>query len=341
MIIFKKYYILEQSKELENALTNVLSRLEANEFLVKIKGRRVFAYTKDNRRLAMDRIIKLFSDRQPTLIKPVTRSIRNISTIGYISLNNGIDVVVKPIGGGRKDAEIKASNDLNDLIQRANEKEEGPIKIKIGDEVIEGIVSANSERITGDPKADIVLINADNKEVGFISHKKEGGPAAFQQYGGISKEAGLEIYNNPIVEDFLKTIKDYMQEKFNTNVAENGMSFKREIPDSIEGKNLLGKSVYGPDWSLNSKNYGREFVNCIGQGNPKLKRKDEYYVLDFSDTMHTSDEIDWVFKGGYKAYLAATFRTDRRIEGEDFVLENLRGGIYPKEFISHRKAILI
>lgn len=44
--------------------------------------------------------------------------------------------------------------------------------------------------VRGDPKADIIICADKNRPLApnsiYISHKKEGGPEAFQQYGGIS-----------------------------------------------------------------------------------------------------------------------------------------------------------
>ena len=287
----------------------------------------------------MDKILDIFKDQNAKFVKPDNKTISNISSIGLISLDNNVTIVVKPIDKNRKEAEERASNDLDALVKEAVEKNGGPVTIKIGKYKIKNIVKASSKHIIGDPKADITLIDDKEKEVGFISHKKEGGSSAFQQYSGLSKDSGVEIYNSKLVKDFIKDIYDYIKSNYNSNIAQSGMSFKREVPEDSQGKKLVGKSVYGFDWNQGSKNFGRNFVQCIGQGDPVLKGKGKIYELNFSETMHTADDISWAFKGDYRAFFAATFRSGRRIESDGKVVENLRGGIYPEGFISGRNAI--
>jgi len=339
MIIFKKFLIINEAKNREEILTDIISRLESNEFLVKIKNNRVYAYTKGNRLSAMNKILEIFKDKNARFIKPDNKTVRNLSSIGVISLDGDITVIVKPLGRNRKEAEEKASNDLDKLIKDAVNENGGPITVKIGDLKLKNIVSASSKHIVGDPKADITLIDNKDKEIGFISHKKEGGASSFQQYSGLSKQSGVEIYNNKLVKNFIKDIHEYMESNYNSNVAESGMSFKRKVPNSTEGKKLVGMSVFGFNWTLGGKNFSRNFVQCIGQGDPILKKQGKVYELDFFDAMHVSKDIAWAFKGEYRAYFAATYRVGRRIESEDIIVENLRGGIYPEGFISGRNAI--
>ena len=338
MIIFKKYLIIQEAASREEALTDIITRLESNNFLVKIKNNRVYAFTKENRIKAMGEIVQIFQDKNAKFIKPDNKTIRNISTIGVIALQDNIMIVVKPIGVNRKEAEEMATNDLDKLIKDAVLEDGKPITVAIGDIELEDIVSASSKHITGDPKADIVLMDSKDNEVGFISHKKEGGATAFQQYSGLSKKSGIDIYNNGLVKDFIKDIHEHLKNDFDTNIAQSGMSFKRKVSNNTEGKKLVSKSVYGSNWAAGSKKFDRNFVQCIGQGKPKLKKNGNVYDLDFSDAMHTYNDISWAFKGEYRAYFAATYRVGRKIETEGIIVENLRGGIYPKGFITDRNA---
>lgn len=94
------------------------------------------------------------------------------TSIGFIPAK----FVKKPSGFKAMDAEIFATNELDSLIKRAvSENGENGINVKVGKFTIKDVVSASSEHIKGDPKADIALFDSKGKEVGFISHKKEGG----------------------------------------------------------------------------------------------------------------------------------------------------------------------
>jgi len=337
MINFKKFFLINEETSKEELLTQIIVKLESLGYLVKIKNGRAIAYTKGNRYDALKNILNNFEGS--TYLKPDSEQVRRIASIGYIVLNNGLSIVVKPVGGNRKDAEEKASNDLDKLIKDAIAEEGGPITVKIGDEEFDNIKEASTKRLKGDPKADIALIDDNDDMVAFISHKKAGGAGAFQQYGGLSEKSSSEIFMSPLVKDFIKEISEYLNKRDLNNIAQAGMSFLKMLPKDEEAKKLVGKSIYGKDWQVGSKNFGENFVNCIGQGDPELNKEGEIYALDFSDEMHTSDDLSWAFEGDYEACLAATYRQDRKLKSDSVTLINLRGGIYPIAMLLGRRFI--
>ena len=77
---------------------------------------------------------------------------------------------------------VKVQNDLKKLI-----KEYGSVRLKVGDELYD---VTDFKQVSGRPKADMVFTNKGNNVI-FVSHKKGGAPAAFQQYGGFA--ADLQI----------------------------------------------------------------------------------------------------------------------------------------------------
>jgi len=268
-----------------------------------------------------------------------TQGALRISSIGIIKVDSSIEIVVKPKSKNVLKAEEEATDSLIALIKDAVEQTGSPITVMIGSYKIENVVTAGSNQIKGDPKADIALIDDKGKEVGFISHKKEGGAAAFQQYGGISKQAGDKIYNHKLVIDFVKDLEQNTGGK-----GASGKSAYRYIPNTRDGKNLVGMSVYGPDYNGGGR-FNRQSVHCIGQGAPALIKKASgpvgVYDLKFSEAIHTANEIDWAFKGTYKAIFGATYRAGRKITVKGGNVTNMRGGIYPYDFIAGRKAIEI
>lgn len=268
-------------------------------------------------------------DKSPAALK--------ISSIGIIKVDPVTEIVVKPKSRNVLAAEEEATNALIGLIKDAVEQTGSPITLMIGPYKIENVVGAGSNQIKGDPKADIALLNNIGKEVGFISHKKEGGATAFQQYGGISAGAGDKIHNHKLVIDFVKTLDAETEGK-----GSSGKSLYRYVPKTPEGKQLVGMSVYGPDYSAGRRAFGRQSVHCIGQGSPILTLKQSgpvgVYTLSFSEATHTANEIDWAFSGSYKAVFAATYRAGRKIIVKGSNVSNMRGGIYPYNFVSGRKA---
>lgn len=236
-------------------------------------------------------------------------------------------------------AEQEATRSLIDLIGKANEDERKPITILLGNYRLLNVTGAGADQIRGDPKADIALIDNNNREVGFISHKKAGGAKAYQQYGGISKKSGTAIYQSPIVNAFVRDLEMIVKQQNENNLLTSGQAFYRIIPNDPEGRRLVAKSIYGPNHSGGNVGFGRESVHCIGQGSPILNKSGPgIYKLTFSESIHYAKELDWCFKGPYAAILAATYRGGRKVENSGMVIRNVRAGIYPYDFISNRKA---
>jgi hypothetical protein len=335
MVIFKKFYLLNETNN------EVISRLQGSGYEVKAAGNKIKVYTRDNRQKEIQNLIQLFSDKGAAFLKPDTKSIIRLSSTGVVSLSDGTILIVKPLGRDVRGAEKLATNDLDKLISEYVKIEGKPIIVKIGDDKFENIVKASSEHIKGNPKADIALINDRNIEVAFISHKKGGGAMAFQSYSGLGRLSGLEIYSSPIVKSFVKDVTSYLFTNYGTNQAPPGTSFKREIPNDSEGIKIIGKAVYGSNWTEGGKSFERNFVNCIGQGNPELVKVGDCYELSFSEEFRTYKDVSWAFSGEYKAYLGATYRLGRSIENDGFIANNLRGVICPISMLSRRKVVEI
>lgn len=320
----------------------VKNTLVGHGYITKDVTRSRIAIVTDKRQAALDHAMEIFKKHNPRLVKDA--SALRISSLGIIQLN-GVQIIAKPATKNVLKAEQEATEALIGVIRQAVQQEGKPITVKIGKYSIPNVITAGSDQIKGDPKADIALIDSAGKEVGFISHKKEGGAKAYQQYGGISKERAQAdktlslIYDDILVYNFVKDLGNYLKTNVGKLTAKSGTSVWREIPQSL-GKMLVGRSVYGLRWRQGKPGtFNRDSVHCIGQGKPILTRNTNGdYDLTFSETMHTADDISWAFKGEYKAILAATFRQGRRIENKGIVITDMRGGVYPYDFISGRKA---
>jgi hypothetical protein len=330
MLSFKRF-IKEDNEEM--TIDSLKKELESFGYSTKPITRTRIAIVTDRRQAALSHAQEIFKRMNPKLLKD-TRSL-NISSLGILQVGN-FQIIAKPASKNVLKAEQEATESLVKLIKEAVEQEGKPLTIMIGNYKIENVVSAGADQIRNDPKADIALINDSKNEVGFISHKKEGGAKAYQQYGGISSSAGESIYENPLVKLFVEDLNRIV----NNRSARSGESYWRFIPNNQVGKMLVGHSVYGPNWRWGrSKTFNRNSVHCIGQGKPILtKGTNGSYSLTFSEAMHTADDLDWAFTGPYKAILAVTYRAGRNVENGRIKISNFRGGIYPYDFISGRRA---
>ena len=243
--------------------------------------------------------------------------------------------------------ELKYLNDLNGMIYEEIKKHlKDPrsmmdklcpgLTVKVGKHTFNDVVGVN--KVSGTPKADLVLVSCKNKKligVCFISHKKGGGAKAFQQYGGISKQSGDIIYGDNLVKKYVEDLRNAV----GNDTASSGQSFYRYIENNVNGKKLVGRSVYGPDWNGGST-FGIDSVHCIAQGDPVLtKQNGNVYKLNASDSLHTANDINWAFNNDYKAVFASTYRAGRKTDSQSGVfVNNLRSGIYPYQFVANRNA---
>tara|TARA_R110000822_G_scaffold14082_12_gene49699 strand:+ start:1398 stop:2363 length:966 start_codon:yes stop_codon:yes gene_type:complete len=305
--------------------------------LKRVTGSRVAIVT-DKRQAAINHVMEIFKNDKPQLTRD--DSALRISSLGVVKVDR-FQIIAKPATKNVLKAEQEATESLIKLIRDACDQEGKAIDIQIGRYTLKNCNDAGSDQIKGDPKADIAILDDKGKEVGFISHKKEGGAKAFQQYGGISRSAGDNIYNDKMVQDFVKDLREQMQLYFGADRAKSGFSAFRYVPNTRQGQILVSRSVYGPDWAEGRK-LNRQSVHCIGQGSPILTRQSNgSYKLTFSESTHFANEHTWAFQGDYKAVLAATYRAGRKVESGGITLLDVRGGIYPYDFIKSRKKVEI
>lgn len=333
MISFKQF--IKENEE-KMTISDVQKTLESLGYTTKLVTKSRIAIVTDKRQAALNHVQEIYKTVRPRVLKDA-ESLR-ISSLGIIQVGN-VQIIAKPASKNVLKAEQEATESLIKIIKQAVEQEGKPITVMIGNYKIENVVSAGSDQIRGDPKADIALLNDTNEEVGFISHKKEGGAKAFQQYAGISSSAGNTIYNSPIVKSFVKDLSKAVK----NNSLTSGQSFWRYLSNDLEGKALAGYSVYGPKWNWGRPNsFSRDSVHCIGQGSPILTRNTNgTYKLTFSETIHTAKELDWVFAGSYKIILAVTYRSGRKVQSTNITISNSRGGTYPHDFVTGRRSIEI
>lgn len=221
----------------------------------------------------------------------------------------------------------------------------GPLNIKLkGDsKVYEDILYAikvnkkikQSAGQKSDPKCDIILCRDKNKPLAagsiYISHKKEGGASAFQQYSGISPTSGEEIYTNRFVKKFTAIVADALSE---VNRLE------APVIATFNDKRLMNMAIYGPNFG---QAHSLEHVHCIGQGKAKItpSADQKVFTLDFSDHISLSGDLR-LFSGPYIPVLAASYRDDRSFTYKGITYQKTRLGIYPfKKVFSNNEETVI
>ena len=252
---------------------------------------------------------------------------------GYIPINT----IRKPTGGNGTQYEDQVVDAINAYIKKAGGKIN--IKIKGSTKVYKDMcyavkVDTNIKRaagVQGDPKADIIICKDKKLPMAegsiYISHKKEGGPEAFQQYGGLSEQAGLEIANHPLVQKFLGKVADAIG---------NGNQLPHPVMAYFNDTKLMNMSIYGPDYG---KAFSLQHTQLIGQGNPTFKEVGANVELSFSSHMSLSGDLSH-FKGGYLPVFGATFRAGRGFNYKNKRYDGARVAIYPHKLMATRGGLV-
>jgi hypothetical protein len=186
-----------------------------------------------------------------------------------------------------------------------------------------------SEKFLGrEAKSDFNIVSTKGDEI-YISHKKAGGASAFQQYGGVSRQAGIEIQTHPEVESFLRKVAgNITKEKLNNPMY-----------CYVTDDRLINLSVFGSEFG---SEFGIDNVTVIGQGDPILRsvsKHENRFELDFSDHLVHNGDASEFKKGDYAAVIAATYRAGRGFEIDGFKYKGARIGIYPKKLVVNRAGV--
>lgn len=252
---------------------------------------------------------------------------------GYIPINT----IRKPTGGNGTQYEDEVVDAINAYIKKAG----GVVSLKIkgSTKVYKDMryaikVDTNIKRaggVRGDPKADIIICKDKNSPLAegsiYISHKKEGGPEAFQQYGGLSEQAGIEIANHPVVQKFLGKVADAIGK---------GKQLPHPVMAYFNDTKLMNMSIYGPDYG---KSFSLQHTQLIGQGKPVFKQVGSNIELSFSSHMSLSGDLSH-FKGGYLPVLGATFRAGRGFDYKGQRYDGARVAIYPHKLMATRSGLV-
>lgn len=282
--------------------------------------------------------------RPGTKLKITSQKLIEISGVKYaeVSIKGApkgllaINKIRKPTVGNGTQYEDEVVDAINSFILDVGY----PIDIKIKNKTYENMlyavkVDSNMKRaknIKGDPKADIII--CEDREDPFaktsiyVSHKKDGGPEVFQQYGGLSAQAGTNISDHKLVKKFLGKVAEVI-----------GTSKQLPAPVMMEFNNplLSNLSIYGPEYG---GAFSLQHVNIIAQGKPVFKLiKEGVYQLTFTGPMSGSGDLSH-FSGGYTPVFGATFRAGRGFDYNGKRYDGARVAIYPQKLMATRSGLI-
>ena len=185
--------------------------------------------------------------------------------------------------------------------------------------------------------ADFVGINEDMEEVCFLSHKMGTNAKHFQQYSGISSQAGDSIHNDQETEKFREVIASKNEQDF------DNQSFSQDIRSS----DLQTRAVLGPEWNGGGTDSGINNCSHFMQGNVSIRRTESKrslkgkatLVINFSaKNIHASGISSLINSSEYSPTLGARKTNENRTVtfGANQV-RNVRGGIFSSAYIKERK----
>lgn len=255
------------------------------------------------------------------------------TTKGYFPINK----IRKPTGGNGTQYEDEVVDAINNYILENGGKID--IKLKGDTTIYKDICYAikvdttikRQGNVRGDPKADIILCKDKKNPLDsggiYVSHKKEGGPEAFQQYGGLSEQAGEAIYNHKLVQKFLSKVAD---------VLGGSDQLPSPVMATFTDDHLANMSIYGPGYG---SDFSLQHTQLIGQGKPVMNDKGRFVELNFSSHMSLSGDLSH-FNGGYLPVLGATFRAGRGFDYKGKRYNGARVAIYPYKLMATRSGLI-
>jgi hypothetical protein len=173
--------------------------------------------------------------------------------------------------------------------------------------------------IKGEVKADIILCSDPTHPLFnaiFISHKKYGGPAEFQQFGGVSERSGLiQRLNKDDKEElngFLRALPTY--------IVDNRLVGVYMRP--IKSQHMMKLAVFGSEYSPGY--FSLDSVHLVGQGLPSFQQRGNSYELQFPEFSAVAGDIT-PFSGLYKLVIGAQYRSETKKNAAGEAVEYARG----------------
>ena len=183
-----------------------------------------------------------------------------------------------------------------------------------------------------DPKSDFALMSG-RQHVCHISHKDKGGPKAYQQYAGLTREADFGrtgiLSEHPEVLAFLEDALPRYNE-----IQNNRVRFRRYV----ESDELAQLAIFGPEFGRQN---GVNNVHVMAQGDPILIPSDGAvqgcgmaYELQFSEDHSLDGDLTHFKTRGYRAVIGVRYgELSRKVTYQGREYRRLRALIGPEDLL--------
>jgi len=221
-------------------------------------------------------------------------------------------VKTKEFGGKGAGSGVRIENiELTSLVKQIDEIKKKTAKadvpFRVGRKTYNVFTAVSTP---GTPKSDLHLIDQNNRELVWISHKDGSRPTDIQQWGGMTERAEPKIFAQTETQNFIKDVRS----KFGI-IMPRATTVARKISSSL----LKNMSVYGNQYG---QALGRQNVSILLQGPIKVKKVGNFYELDANNVHLNGDEIT----GGFEPVFMAMYKGDRSnfgIRGARFVIQSI------------------
>ena len=221
-------------------------------------------------------------------------------------------VKTKEFGGKGAGSGVRIENiELTSLVKQIDEIKKKTAKadvpFRVGRKTYNVFTAVSTP---GTPKSDLHLIDQNNRELVWISHKDGSRPTDIQQWGGMTERAEPKIFAQTETQNFIKDVRS----KFGI-IMPRATTVARKISSSL----LKKMSVYGNQFG---QALGRQNVSILLQGPIKVKKVGNFYELDANNVHLNGDEIT----GGFEPVFMAMYKGDRSnfgIRGARFVIQSI------------------
>jgi hypothetical protein len=204
----------------------------------------------------------------------------------------------------------------------------GSVTIRIKNKTYKDVIGFNAG--PSGAKADFVIINSKGNSIGWISYKAGNTSKDFQQYSGITRYSGENIYNHPQVKEFREKILE--SEQLQNDITVN----KKSVFIRIKRSNTLkNRAVFGKEFG---RKKGIHNVDWFAQGRLITRVKDMTIYVTFSKKLVENGNINKLNQDYDPVIAARKGEASRKLDRESDI-KGIRGGIFPKGLIQSRNSI--
>jgi hypothetical protein len=185
-------------------------------------------------------------------------------------------------------------------------------------------------------KADFEIVNIKGNSIGWISYKAGNTSKDFQQYSGITRHAGENIYNHPQVKEFREKIVN------DENIQNQIKKDKKVAFIRIKRSNTLkNRAVFGKEFG---RKKGVHNVDWFAQGNLVIRDQGNTLNISFSKKLVENGRVHQLNQDYDPVIAARGGEKTRKItidvdKNTKITADGIRGGIFPQGLVESRNSV--